>query len=403
MLRRALREPAQRVTAPRDLDPPLGGRYAFLRSFSWDSRGYASLEVHRNGRRRVGGHRGVGRVRRCSRPVAAYDLGPSTSARRWRARTGRLSVEAFAISRLYLGEFDRNGLVSPNAWMDYGYDIDGKASTPSSTDVCVPQPCGAGNFVHTEGHDGIDNSFGHFILPILEVAYSNVDAKANDAILSGSLAFLIIVTGLGAGRDYSSMTGFAVSAAPTTQPLAWDGTDTWSVDRQSVVGTDVSTASLRGPAYMSGRVFVATLGGTGGLPVANLRGARLSLAATHVTISMKVSDDGLSATEGVISAVLLPDALVEVGKQIVGSFNPLFCNYGAFENLANEIRGASDILLDGTQDSSQTCNGISAGIGFDAVRVQLGPVVEVPSGPSPCCTISADGGVRDASSDAACE
>jgi len=51
------------------------------------------------------------------------------------------------------------------------------------------------------------------------------------------------------------------------------------------------------------------------------------------------------------------------------------------------LRAASDIMADGTNgDATQTCTGISFGMGFDALPVQLGAVAPDPPStiPTPC-------------------
>jgi len=45
-------------------------------------------------------------------------------------------------------------------------------------------------------------------------------------------------------------------------------------------------------------------------------------------------------------------------------------------------------MSDGTQDPTQTCDGISIGLGFDGALVQVGAAVAPTSPPNPC----ADGG-----------
>jgi hypothetical protein len=54
------------------------------------------------------------------------------------------------------------------------------------------------------------------------------------------------------------------------------------------------------------------------------------------------------------------------------------------------IGQASDILQDGTQDPTKTCDGITIGLGFEADAVLLGPAVPPPPPPIVCPT--GDGG-----------
>src|SRR5690349_19491062 len=45
-----------------------------------------------------------------------------------------------AISKLYLGDTDADGTPDKaNGWKNFGYDLDGKISTATSTDLCKPR------------------------------------------------------------------------------------------------------------------------------------------------------------------------------------------------------------------------------------------------------------------------
>ena len=52
--------------------------------------------------------------------------------------------------------------------------------------------------------------------------------------------------------------------------------------------------------------------------------------------------------------------------------------------IAQQIRQAQDILDDGTQGPTKSCNGISVGLGFEAVSVKAGAVLDDPPPPDPC-------------------
>ncbi len=61
-------------------------------------------------------------------------------------------------------------------------------------------------------------------------------------------------------------------------------------------------------------------------------------------------------------------------KQVAGSFDPSLCSGPTFDSIAQQIRSASDIMVDGTQDPAQTCNAISIGVGFEAKAARIGAV-----------------------------
>jgi hypothetical protein len=50
------------------------------------------------------------------------------------------------------------------------------------------------------------------------------------------------------------------------------------------------------------------------------------------------------------------------------------CTNSILPTLVQEIEQASDILSDGTQDPTQTCDAISIGLGFDMASAQIGDV-----------------------------
>ena len=61
----------------------------------------------------------------------------------------------------------------------------------------------------------------------------------------------------------------------------------------------------------------------------------------------------------------------------------------------SQIEQASDILTDGTQDPTQTCDGISIGLGFDALPDQLGTTAPPLPQAVPCDIDAGDAGADD--------
>ena len=77
---------------------------------------------------------------------------------------------------------------------------------------------------------------------------------------------------------------------------------------------------------------------------------------------------------------------------MAGSFDPSLCTGPTIMSIVDQITQASDIMADGSQDPTQTCNGISIGIGFNASLVQLGPVVAPPAPKANTCADAGTGG-----------
>jgi hypothetical protein len=71
-------------------------------------------------------------------------------------------------------------------------------------------------------------------------------------------------------------------------------------------------------------------------------------------------------------------------QQLAGTFDAALCSGATIDSLLAEIAQASDILQDGTQDPTRTCDGISIGLGFTGSLVKLGAPVAVPPPPNPC-------------------
>src|SRR5579883_916907 len=97
--------------------------------------------------------------------------------------TGITKEHNYAIHKLYLGDTDRNITPSNNAWTTFGYNLDGKNTTAQSTDVCQPVMGGyMGNKQQVDGANGIDNSFGHNIIPLVMNFASTPTKTVSDAI-----------------------------------------------------------------------------------------------------------------------------------------------------------------------------------------------------------------------------
>jgi hypothetical protein len=98
---------------------------------------------------------------------------------------------SLAMTRVNFGDTS-----TPGAWKQIGFNLDGKVTTAISTDVCQLVP-GAVPAEQDDGQDGIDNSFGENICPILdplrETACSTGISQAyivTEASGSGTLTFM---------------------------------------------------------------------------------------------------------------------------------------------------------------------------------------------------------------------
>jgi hypothetical protein len=298
---------------------------------------------------------------------------------------------AFAIRTLWLGDVDREGSGGDGgAWTQFGFDIDGLDTTSVSKNVCKLLP-GLPIDNQTDGNCGIDNSFGQNWVPIfLTVFGTSWSSQVNAGIAAGGAPATVVSTRR-AGGAAPHVQGVWLNGAALGHTPKWDGTDVWPIDSSSVANGDWMQANVRfDDGYVVGGTYVsAPRSGAGAVTVGSLLEAipedqsldPWHVPVTQVRVSMQFAPDGMSATGGVLSAIMPV-------QQVYAQFESMCCN-----NLCSipiQLEQAADILVDGTNRQGVTCNGISLGIGFEATRVVLGPVVTVPVS-SPC----GDGGIGE--------
>ncbi len=289
---------------------------------------------------------------------------------------GGSQVDALVVQKLFLGELDRQGLIDPDVWKSYGYDLDGYYSNEHSTLHCAPVTGANPVSVKTDGDGGIDNSFGANLLPILKVFVPNLTNVASGAIHDGGETYLFRFVGLGPGPDQSPVSvGFLISAKQPWAP-AWDGKDSWWISSWSVNGSPDSPKVLL-PSYVASATWVAHASGplTVTIPFQNLR-LSLVIHDALITAELSGSGSGLVGKNGAIAGVLDPEALVAQLEKMASGVEPNLCDKSSFDAIAGGIRAASDIMKDGSNgDPSQECNGISIGLGFESVAANIGLAV----------------------------
>lgn len=290
----------------------------------------------------------------------------------------------FAIRKLFLGGFDRNGTPDPeNGWKQYGYNVDGLNSTELSTGLCKPFE-GAPESLAADGPGGIDNSFGHHIEPVFRGIAMGFEDEVNLEIEEGGVNMLITIDALGADADYNPLSSRLYRAPKLDHAPAFDGSDTWPVSSLSLDDpADVTSAKvIATTSYLAGNTWVGIVDGE--IPFA-LAGSDfgLRLPIKHAVITLELSPDHQSATNGVISGLMATDAFIEALEEIALSFDPSLGCEPMIDSISEQFKQASDILSTGKQSPITKCDAISVGIGFDAARVTLGPIVE--EAPPPTC------------------
>jgi hypothetical protein len=295
----------------------------------------------------------------------------------------------FGTTKLYLGVKTRAGVESTDAWKDFGYDLDQQVTTNDFANHCTPAGQGIPTNVFPDGNDGIDNSFGRTLLPVVKLAAMGTDleAEVNSAIAEGSFNVMINIKDLGTGANYDPLDSILLAGKNGMG-------NTWEIVPEILsnpADPDSSTVTFPG-SYLSDNVWVSGNKGTVDLTL-SIAGFDLSLEIKSAFITMELSADRTTATNGVIAGVLDTEALVDTIASLAGSLSPDFCDPSSptVASILNQVRQASDIMADGSQQAGTPCTGISIGLGFDAAAVTVSGV-GMPAEPTPDpCDMAAGG------------
>jgi hypothetical protein len=279
----------------------------------------------------------------------------------------------------------RFGTETPSGWKQVGMNIDGLESDGMSTDVCQPYEGGVASVVHPDGDDGIDNAFGKSLLPLINTVSPNFDDRVKQYLVEGRFNTMVKMYCLQPSGDQELLSKVFGGTDLGSLPL-YDGNDVWPVapeilsDPMDPESTTLifENSNIVDNHFDSGpnEDFILSI-------PAEIKGEvgqlKLSLHAARVT--MELAEDRKSAT-GVLAGVLNTEEVVEQAKRI--AYLADICEDESYEPSLMSIRRMSDIMDDGTQDPTATCNGISFGLEFEMAIVSLGDVG--PPGPvGPSC------------------
>jgi hypothetical protein len=287
-----------------------------------------------------------------------------------------------ALHKLFLGDTQRDGTADMNAWASYGYNLDGKFTTATSTDVCT-LAAGAPKSTQIDGNGGIDNSFGENILPIIMTAAGNgTSATINSSIDKGSFTIMFDVVGLSTDpmQTATGLSGQLFAGGKFPGMPTWSTADNWPVrpellnDPTNVTkGSKVAFSS----AYVVNGTFVNGQNVDLTLSLA-VQGVSLDITVHHAVITFNHATSGCLSTAtdacaqngtiaGIINSMELVNALgLVIGRVTNGSICP---GSGTFNSIAGQITQASDIMVDGTNNAGMACDGISIGLGFEADHI----------------------------------
>ncbi len=300
-------------------------------------------------------------------------------------------LTTFALRSLDIGDVGPDGGATTLGWQTLGYNLDGKVTTSTSTDVCAPVS-GASTDGQVDGFGGIDNAFVKSILPLVKGISSSAfsSAQVSQQLGSGAWTLLIEIDGLGndpaqtaVGLTAQVFEGAALSSAP-----AFDATTQWPVLSSSLVdgATFASGAKVTfGAAYVSNGTFVSA-STTAPLPLRLVsQGNTFTMMLHHPIITFAHASPDVGAG-GIVAGVLDTQELITTFQQMAGRVDTSLCSGPTIQSLLTQLAEASDMFADGTNSATGTCSGISIAFGFEA-RVVANPssVTQAPAPPPDPC------------------
>lgn len=287
----------------------------------------------------------------------------------------------FALTQL------RFGSETPGGWKSVGMNIDGLVSTGMSTDVCLPQAGGNPNYNHPDGDNGIDNSFGKNLLPLINTFSPNFPQRVNDQLDDGLFNAMAKVYCLPPTGDAPQLLTKIFGGTDLGHAPFFNGMDVWPVAPEllsDILDPESSTllfenSSVTGSTYDSGPNVEFVLS----IPLQfNNQETVLKLSLHAARMTWELSEDRKSVTGGVLAGVLSTEEVLEQVKKI--GYMADMCNDAEYDSAVILIRQMSDIMADGTQDPNQACDGISFGVQLDMSEIQLG-LVGPPAPASMAC------------------
>ncbi|MEZ4369519.1 MAG: hypothetical protein R3B07_01785 [Polyangiaceae bacterium] len=276
---------------------------------------------------------------------------------------GSVSVvgEGFVVQSMELGERDPSGAPNSSAWKSLGTDIDGLTSDQNSTNHCQLQPGSNPSAVKTDGVDGIDNSFGANILPLLLGIEPTVTIDLQTSIDRGQSIGIVTSPNL-LGSDVSGSIGRA-----NTRGTGYNLSDPWWMYENGYPdGTprcELAGGTFQGRLELSGSGFWELH-----LPIA---GADLVIKVRKTQLLADIDATTSQLSNVMLAGVIRTEELVEAFRQVAGALDLSLCDGSTFDSIAGQLRAASDIRDDGQNgDPTLPCNGISIGM-----SVELDPML----------------------------
>lgn len=264
----------------------------------------------------------------------------------------------FVVDSYRLGLTDRHGVSSPDAWKQYGFDLDGRATSRDDVTAgrtACRRPVGSATSALVDGQAGIDNLFGGTFMSIMKSLQSDVEELTNKAVAAGGYTLVLRLDDVSTASDDAYAPG-ALFLVGRKEKASFAADEKWPV-----AGTSLEPIATFPAGYVTHGTWVSGDLGTelphvavpmaGDALVAPLYGGVLTL--------------DLAAGEGMMAGALRTADFAEMLK-------PYFKRFGicpgddSFAGLVNLVTGTADALatLPLSSDPSRNCDAMSLGVAF---------------------------------------
>lgn len=291
------------------------------------------------------------------------------------------------VNHFYLNQDEFPGSGGDPPWKHIGYDLDGvctgERESRENTGTCK-RVTGGEQDVLIDGLLCRDNNFGSQLVPIVSSLDARYEKTSNEAVLKGSSTWILALDDLDDGPDDPFVVGRLYKAAPwfdfygpTSPPF--DGDDVREIDLESVIDGDLGKPRtrfaggwMRDHVFVSGdpTKFVVTLPIQSVSVDAPLAGGVLTLRldAAHTKGELGVIAGAIPAPD--IGSVLQP--IAEQAGVCPGAM--------LYDSFIRSIGRMMDVVVDtpALHDTTQTCNGLSLGLGFTALPMRPPTKVVAP-------------------------
>ena len=292
----------------------------------------------------------------------------------------------YALDRVQLGVTNKtSGAMDPNAWKDFGFDLDGLDTTTCDSTLATHtcrRKSGAPTSVLSDGPGGIDNNFGAHFMQLMKSLKTDFESGLNDDLRAGRRGIVLRIDDVpvDVGDDATApgalylagRFGDGSSAPSFTAGDRWPILDTSLKDGASLEAPIVTFPDgyvVRG-VWVSGPPRLGTMlldVGSGDVP--------LVLPIDDAIVSVRLAD----GADGTIAGAMSQENLAERLRPTLVPFD-VCPGTATYDQTIEQFAESADLVLGAPhlQDVEATCNAISIGLGFTMIPTGVPTRVVAP-------------------------